>query len=71
MALLAENREKENLQGERPVLTGQNSNEIRSGSSQEVVDRGSGGNDTLATRGGSASSEPRNDVSGLLIVERL
>lgn len=57
-------------EGKRPILTGQDSDEIRSGSSQKVVDGGSGGNDTLPARSGRASSEPGYDVSRLLIVER-
>lgn len=59
------------LQGEGPVLAGQDPDEIRPCGYQNVVDGGSRCDDTRATCDGRASSEPRDDISGLLIVKRL
>lgn len=58
-------------QGKRPVAAGENPDKVRAGGSQDIVDCCSRRNNTFTTGSSRSSGEPRNDVSGLLVVKGL
>lgn len=58
-------------QRKRPVAAGQDPDEVGAGCSQDIVDCCSRRNNTLTAGSSRSSGEPRDNVSGLLVVEGL
>lgn len=58
-------------ESERPVSGSQDSDEVRAGSRQDVIDSSSRGDHTATTSLGSSAGKPGDDISSLFCVERL
>lgn len=58
-------------QSKRPVAPSENPDKVGAGGSQDIIDCCSRRNNTFTTGSGRSSGEPRNDVSGLLVVKGL